>query len=136
MTETQILLALEMLDVPAGSNLYRTDDLGLNVTQFKALNGPVDAPTAIRATISTLSTEQDAICQDVINDFKDLMKKSLGVSIVSGGIQSVPGLEIDFDKRIAGLKQRLKTHLPFYRDWSTMVQRNAQQDIAMASVIM
>jgi len=136
-TETQILIAIEMLDVPIGSYLYRTDQLGLNVTTFKALPDPVDANTAIRATIAGMSTERDAICQTIIDAYKNLVEKALGVSITNGGgIQSVPGLSIDFDARIKAHKNRLRAYLPFWTDWTTMVSRNAQQDVAIASVFM
>lgn len=137
MTETQILLALEMLDVPAGEILYRTDQLGLNATPFLALTGPQTAVTAIRATIASLSAEQDEICTGLVTQYLAVCGRvAAGVSIQSGGVDGIQGLTMDPMVAKADLKMRLKNHLPFYADWSKMETRDKHSVATRCGVLM
>lgn len=124
MTEDLIVIALEMLGISAGAIVYRVDKLGLNAVAFAALAGPQTAEVAIRASIAALSAQRITVCTGVINLYISEVDKSAGVSITGGGIDSVPGLGVDFEKRIQSHKDRLKMYLPFWDDWETMQQRN------------
>ena len=134
--ESELVIALEMLGVSAGASIYRIDQLGLNAVKFAAVTGPLTAETAIRLTASTMTPERIVICQGIIANYLTLVDSTAGVSIGGGGVSSVPGLEIDFDKRLETCKQRLKMYFPFWDDWSLMNTRNKDSGVNSCSVLM
>jgi hypothetical protein len=117
-TERQILLAIEMADIPAGQFIYKMDQLGLNATEFAALNGPTSAVTAMRAVMASLSTDQQAIVVEIITAYEGLRITAAGVT--GGSPQSVPGSGVNFQERIAEYKKLIKCHIPFWTSWETM----------------
>jgi hypothetical protein len=126
LSERQILLAIEMADIPAGQYIYKMDQLGLNATVYAALNGVQSAVTAMRAVIAGLSADQQTIVIEIITQYDSLRLAAAGVT--GGSPQSVPGSGVDFEKRIAMYKQLIKTHIPFWVSWES-----AQADRALSA---
>lgn len=123
MTETQILMCFEILNLPSGSIVYRTDNLGLNATQFAALNGPVSAGIALRATIAGLTAAQEARAIQIITEYESISLSTPGVSVESGNVGDLSSTTVSFEDRINRYRELLKIHIPFYQDWSTMETR-------------
>lgn len=134
LNETDVLIVLEMLDVPAGSIVYKIDQLGLNATRVAALNGPQTAVAAIRATLGGLSSEQMQIVSDLVTAYSGYRIKLAGIKMDQGNIGDLSGGTFDPIAAMNHYKQLIRVHVPFYVDWSTMQTRAAEKEMMRCAV--
>ena len=134
--ETKILIGIEMLELPANAQLYRVDELGLNVTFVAALNGVTNAVTAFRATIAALSTEQKAIVEGLIDQYTTYRLPTAGIGVLNGTVAGIQGATVDFKEAMQTYKDLLRLHTGFYNSWQTAQQRNAQIATTRCMVMM
>lgn len=130
LVESDILMVIEMADIPSGSYIYKMDQLGLNAVKFAALNGPQSAVSAMRAVIATLSTDQQQVVSDLVAAYVAVRINAAGVT--GGGPSSMTGSSIDFVARMAEYKRMVKIHIPFWTDFSTMESMKETSNLAMS----
>lgn len=126
-TETEISRVLELLEVPAGSVVYRIDELGLNATEFMALTDPQTAASAIRATLAALSPEITIDVQATIAAYEVIRLPSAGIGVMNGTVAGVQGATVDFNAAKAEFARLIKFQVPFWSSWSLMRGRGPQE---------
>lgn len=135
-TERQILLTMEMVDIPAGAVLYRVDNLGLNSTQFAALTSPASAAEVVRSILGGMSAAMELIVQEIVTEYESIRMASCGIMVQSGSVGDLTNTTVDFPARIQQLKALIKVYVPLYQDWTTLQTRNANIQAMSAAVRM
>lgn len=137
LTDRKKNLVVEMLGIPAGSYLWKTDQFGLNSMRF-ASQTELSAQQAVYALLADLDAAQETLVEELVDEYDSIRIASAGVRVQNGNVggNDLTGTDVDFTHRKTDLKEMLKVYVPFYQSFETMATRNQQTALAMAAVRM